>query len=149
MGFALCLFNTKAKLAIKGDDEYELYRKGDIMAIKVSDIVDYVKSANLKGKVEMIGDTEILWDLEGIYLRFLIDDRETTVLYSHRKNRFFEIGHFHEDNCDVINLLQDINGKDNRVHISAFLGCSNFGLEQKTEKKKKSWLFVRHYYSNL
>ena len=83
------------------------------------------------------------------FLRFLVDNRETTVLYSRRKSKLFEIGHFHEDNCNVISLIQDINSEDKRVHIAALLGCSNFGIEHKTEKKKKSWVLVRHYYSEI
>ena len=73
----------------------------------------------------------------GVFLRFLVDNRETTVLYSRRKSKLFEIGHFHEDNCNVISLIQDINSEDKRVHIVALLGCSDFGIEHKTKKKKK------------
>ena len=112
-------------------------------------IMEFIKSANLKGNVEITGDDEFLWDLGGIFLRFLVDNRETTVLYSRRKSKLFEIGHFHEDNCNVISLIQDINSEDKRVHIAALLGCSYFGMEHKTEKKKKSWVLVRHYYSKL
>ena len=112
-------------------------------------IMEFIKSANLKGNVEITGDDEFLWDLGGIFLRFLVDNRETTVLYSRRKSKLFEIGHFHEDNCNVISLIQDINSEDKRVHIAALLGCSDFGMEHKTEKKKKSWVLVRHYYSKL
>ena len=82
-------------------------------------------------------------------MRFLIDNSETTVLYSHRKRHLFEIGHFHEDNCDVISLIQNINSEDKRVHIAVLLVSSNFSIEHKTEKKKKSWVLVRHYYSKL
>ena len=116
---------------------------------EVLTVMEFVKSANLKGNVEIIGDNGFLWDLGGIFLRFIIDSRETTVLYSRRKSHFFEIGHFHEDNCDVISLIQDINSENKRVHISVILGGSNFSIEYKTESKKKSWLFVRHYYSEL
>ncbi len=112
-------------------------------------IMEYVKSANLKGNVEIIGDDEFLWNLGGIFLRYLIDNVETTVLYSRGKSQFSEIGHFHEDNCNVISLIQDINSEYNRVHIATLLGGSYFGIEPKTKKKKKSWLFVRHYYSEL
>jgi len=112
-------------------------------------IMEYLKSANLKGNVEIIGDDEFLWDLGGIVLRFLIDNGETTVLYSRRKSQFFDIGHFHEDNCNVISLIQDINSEYKRVHIAVLFGGSNFSIEPKTEKKKKSLLFVRHYYSEL
>ena len=85
----------------------------------------------------------------GIFLRFLVDNRETIVLYSRRKSKLFEIGHFHEDNCNVISLIQDINSFDKRVHIAALLVCSGFEIEHKTEKKKKSWVSVRHYYSEI
>ena len=112
-------------------------------------IMEFVKAANLKGNVELTGEAEFLWYLGGIFLRFLVDNRETTVLYSRHKSRFFEIGHFHEDNCDVINLVQDINREDKRVHIAVLLGGSNFGVEQKTQKKKKSCVLIRHYYSDL
>ena len=111
-------------------------------------ILDYVKSTNLKGSVE-IEETDFWWDLGGIFLHFMIDDRETTVCYSRRKSQFFDIGHFHEDNCNVISLIQNINNENNRVHIVALFGGSNFGIEQKTDKKKKSWLLGRHYYSAL
>ncbi len=116
---------------------------------EVLTVMEFVKSANLKGTVEIIGEHEFLWNLGGIFLRFLIDSRETTVLYSRRKSHFFEIGHFHEDNCEVLSLIQEINSEDKRVHIAVLLGGSNFDIEYKTEKKKKSWLVVRHYYSEL
>ncbi len=61
------------------------------MLDKVSDIMEYVKSANLKGNMEIIGDDKFLWDLDGIFLSFLVDNRETTVLYSSRKNIFFKL----------------------------------------------------------
>jgi hypothetical protein len=112
-------------------------------------IMEFIKSANLKGNVEITDDDEFLWDLGGVFLRFLIDNGETTVLYSRRKSHLFEIGHFHEDNCNVISLIQDINSEDKRVHIAALLGCSDFGIEHKTKKKKKSWVLVRHYYSEI
>ena len=119
------------------------------MADKALEIMEYVKSANLKGKVEIIDDDVVLWDLDGVCLKFLIDDGTTTILYSRRKNMLFAIGHCHEDNCDVINLIQDINSEDNMVHITVFLGSSLFAVEHKTKQKKKSWLLVRHYYSRL
>lgn len=115
---------------------------------EVLTIMEYVKTTNLKGSVE-IGETDFWWNLRGVFLHFMIDDRETTVCYSHRKSQLFDIGHFHEDNCNVISLIQDINSADNRVHITVLLGGSHFGIEQKTDKKKKSWSFVHHYYSEL
>ena len=117
---------------------------------KVFEIMEYLKSANLKGNLEIIGDGEFLWTLGVIFLRFYIDNRETTVLYSRRKSLSSEIGHFHEDTCNVIDLIQDVNSEDKRVHIAVIgLGGSNFGIEQKTDKKKRSWVIVRHYYSEL
>ena len=118
------------------------------MSNEVLSIIEYVKSTKLKGKVEIINDDQFFWDLGGIYLRFLIGDHETTVVYSKRKNQIFEIGHFHEENSDVINLIQDINCDNKRIHIVAFLG-SIFRIEDKTMRKKKSWLLVRHYYSEF
>ena len=112
-------------------------------------MIEFVKATKLKGTVEIISDYEFLWDLDGIFLRFFVDNNETTVSYSRRKSLLFEIGHFHEDNCDVISLIQDINSEDKRVHIAVLLGGSNFSIEHKTEKKKKSWVLVRHYYSKL
>ena len=112
-------------------------------------IMEFIKSANLKGNIEITDDNEFLWDLGGVFLRFHVDNRETTVLYSRGKSHFFEIGHFHEVNCDVISLIQDINSEDKRIHIAVLLGGSNFSIEHKTEKQKKSWVLVRHYYSEL
>ena len=112
-------------------------------------IMEFIKSANLKGNIEITDDNEFLWDLGGVFLRFLVDNRETTVLYSRGKSHFFAIGHFHEANCDVISLIQDINSEDKRIHIAVLLGGSNFSIEHKTEKQKKSWVLVRHYYSEL
>lgn len=113
-------------------------------------IIEYVKSAKLKGNVEIINDDQFVWDLGGIYLRFLLDNDETTVVYSKRKSQVFEIGHFHEENCNVINLIQDLNSENKRIHIVivSFLG-SDFLIEDKTKKKKKSWLLAKHYYSEL
>ena len=112
-------------------------------------IMEFIKSANLKGNIEITDDNEFLWDLGGVFLRFLVDNRETTVFYSRGKSHFFEIGHFHEVNCDVISLIQDINSEDKRIHIAVLLGGSNFSIVHKTEKQKKSWVLVRHYYSEL
>ena len=111
-------------------------------------IINYVKNTRLKGNVEIISDEEFLWDLGNIFLRFLLDNRQTTVLYSRRKNRFFEIGHFHEDNDGVLNLIKDINSENRRVHLTLYLLDSDFSGEDKTEKTKKNLLFIRHYYSS-
>ena len=117
-------------------------KKDEVLAI-----MGYVKSTDLKGNVE-IGETDFWWDLGGLFLHFMIDEIETTVFYSRRKSQFFDIGHFHEDNCNVIKLIQDINSEDKRVHVAVLLGGSSIGIENKTDKKKRSWL-IRHYYSEL
>ena len=118
------------------------------MINEVSSIIEYVKSTELKGNVEIVSDNCFMWDIGGIFLHFSIDDRETIIEYSKIKNRISYIGHFHEDNCNVINLIQDINNENKRVHICTFLG-SNFCVEDKLKKKKKNFLFIRHYYSEL
>lgn len=118
------------------------------MINEISSIMEYIKSTKLKGNVEIIKDDYFVWDIGGIFLHFLIDDRETTVEYSKRKDRIFSIGHFHEDNCNVINLIQEINNENKRVHIGVFLG-SSFCIEDKLKRKKKCLLFIRHYYSEL
>lgn len=115
---------------------------------EVSDIMEYVKSANLKGSLE-IGENEFLWNLGGIYLRFNLDDCETTISYSRHRNQVFDIGHFHEDNNNVIDLIKNINCEDKRVQISVYLLASNFRLVDKTDKRKRNWLIIRHYYSSL
>ena len=112
-------------------------------------IMEFIKATNLKENVEIIGEDQFLWDLGGVFLRFLIDNRETTVSYSINKSPFGEIGHFHEDNCDVISLIQDINNEDKRVHIAVMLLSNMFSIEYEAEEKKKNWVFARHYYSEL
>ena len=109
-------------------------------------IMEYVKTADLKGSVEINKD-EFLWDIGGIFLRFAIDIRETTVFYARRKSQLFGIGHFHEDNCDVISLINEINNEDKIVQITVYPLGSSFSIVNKNDKKKKSWGIVRHYYS--
>ncbi len=111
-------------------------------------IMEYIKSANLKGSVE-IGNNEFLWDLGGVFLRFAIDVRETTVFYLHRKSQLLNIGHFHEDNFNVISLINEINSEDKRVQITVHPLGDSFSIINKTDKKKRSWLIVRYYYSQL
>lgn len=110
------------------------------MSDEIKPIIEYVKSTKLKGNVEIISDDQFIWDLGNLYLRFLLDNHETTVLYSKKKSQIFEIGHFHEDNRDTLNLIQAINSENKRVHIVSFFG-SIFYVEDKIKKKKKSWLF--------
>ena len=114
-------------------------------------LMEYVKSTELKGKVQIISDYEFLWDLGGISLRFLFDAQEAIIIYSRCKSNCFEIGHFHEDSCNLINLIKDINNADNRIHIAVlfYMFGSTFRIENKAKKKKKSWVIVNHYYSEL
>ena len=83
MGFALRLSNTKAKPAINRTINKNLMKDTLNMRVNNKDevlaIMEFIKSANLKGNVEITGDDEFLWDLGGVFLRFLIDNGETTV----------------------------------------------------------------------
>lgn len=117
--------------------------ENDVLAI-----MEYVKTAKLKGSVE-IGKDEFLWDLGGIFLRFTIDNLETTVIYARRKSQRFGIGHFHEDNCDVISLINEINNEDKIVQVTVHPLGSSFCIVNKTDRRKKNWVIVRHYYSSI
>ena len=110
-------------------------------------IINYIKKTNLKGQIEIIDDGKFIWDLGEICLIFLVDDEGTTVSYSHRKSIFCEIGHSHENNDNLLSLIEDINNEKRRVHIATSLVGSRFNVEDKVKKKKKSWLLVKHYYS--
>ena len=72
------------------------------MSNEALSIIEFVKSTKLKGEIEIINDYVFTWNLEGIFLHFLIEEGETTVIYSQYKAHC-EIGHFHEDNCNAIN----------------------------------------------
>ena len=113
----------------------------------ISAIMEYVNTANLKGSVEIKGNS-IWWHLGDVILEFSIDSLETTVLYYCRKKKPHYIGHFHEDHSDTIPLIQDINREDKAVMITATLsGESSFKLIDKATKRKKSRFFIRRYYS--
>ena len=110
-------------------------------------IVEYVKSAKLKGKMD-IGKDWFRWDLGSIYLYFGVDLRETTVEYHRRKSRINSIGHFHVDNCNVINLIKEINCEDKTIQITTSPLGSSFTLIDNKAPKKKSWFLIRRYYSD-
>ena len=110
-------------------------------------IMEYVKSAKLKGKVD-IGKDWFWWDLGGIHLYFGVDFRETIVEYHRRKSRINSIGHFHMDHSDVINLIKEINSEDKTVQITASPLWSSFDIIDSTAPKKKSWFLIRRYYSD-
>lgn len=113
---------------------------------EILSIIEYVKSAKLKGNIK-IEENAFIWELGDVCLHFYIDYCETTIEYFGRKNKICSVGHFHEDNSSVVELINDINCESNMVEISvSFLG-SSFNLLDKTTKKKKSWFFVRRYYS--
>ena len=76
-------------------------------------IIEFVKSIKAKGYIEIINDYTFTWNLGGLFLHFLIDDEETTISYSRHKAHH-QIGHFHQDNYDVINLIQDINNENKK-----------------------------------
>ncbi|MDE6442342.1 MAG: hypothetical protein K2L12_06300 [Clostridia bacterium] len=100
----------------------------------------------LKGKVD-IGKDLLWWELGNIKLNFSVDIDETLVTYYHCKRKSKYIGHMHLDNCDLINLINDINSENKMVKITvSFLG-STFDVIDKNIKKKKSWFLVRRYYS--
>ena len=112
----------------------------------ISAIKEYVNNTNLKGCVEVKGDS-IWWHLGDVILEFCIDPRETTILYYCRKKKPHYIGHFHEDHSAIIPLIQDINSEDKMVCITVNFGESNIKLISKETPKKKNRFFVRRYYS--
>lgn len=112
----------------------------------ISAIMEYVNTADLKGRVE-IKENSIWWHLGDVILEFCVDPRETTVLYYCRKKKPHYIGHFHEDHSAIIPLIQDINSEDKIVCITSIFGESNIKLINKDTPKKKSRFFVRRYYS--
>ena len=112
-------------------------------------VMEFIKNTKLKGKVEIINDSRFIWDIGGLFLHFIQDDGEVTIEYAKKKNMLLSMGHFHKDNCNAIHLIKDINDENNRVHVVSFLLGSRFFVEDKLKKRKKSFLFIRHYYSNL
>ena len=112
----------------------------------ISAIIEYCNNTDLKGRVEIRGDS-IWWYLGDVILEFYIDSREATVLYYCKKKKPHYIGHFHEDHSAIIPLIQDINSEDKIVCISVIFGESDVKLINKDTPKKKSRFFVRRYYS--
>lgn len=108
-------------------------------------IMNYVKTAKLKGSVK-IEENQFSWYLGDIRLIFYMDLRETTVEYYRLKGKM-PIGHFHEDNSEVIKLIEDINCDGKMILITDTWLGSAIRLVDKSEKKKKSRFFVRRYYS--
>ncbi|MGN1207746.1 MAG: hypothetical protein ACI4SP_05550 [Eubacteriales bacterium] len=109
-------------------------------------IMNYIKTVNLKGKVD-IEEHFFWWNLGNIELYFCIDTNETTVSYYRNGHKLHYLGHFHIDNSDVVNLIQDINSESKIIQITySFLG-SGFSVIDKTAEKKKSWFLCRRYYS--
>ena len=109
-------------------------------------VINRIKSANLKGKTDFGADC-FSWDLGNVRLCFLFDSWETTVMY-YGPNRLFS-GHFHSDNEDLIDLINDINSKDHIIAVTFSLFGSTFEIKNRTDRRKRSNLFVRRYYSEL
>lgn len=113
---------------------------------EVSSIINYVKSAKLKGSVD-VGEEWFWWNLGDVELYFCIDKYDTTVSYFRNGHKTILIGHFHVDNSEVVKLVQDINCESKMVQITASVLFSSFSIINKTDKKKKSWFLCRRYYS--
>lgn len=111
-------------------------------------IMDYVRSAKLKGEVD-IGVYWFTWDLGGVYLRFTVFDNETDVSYFGDKVGEEPIGTLHKDNAELIQFIEEINDENKMVEIvKYFFGiCTSFSVVDKSCGKKKSSLFARRYYS--
>ena len=110
------------------------------------EIIDHVKSMHLKGEVSF-ENYGFRWELGGLSLAFIFNSGETVINYYKGKGRLVEIGHTHVDNEEVINMINEINRDDKMVKITATCLGSTFRIVDRTEKRKKSWLLVRRYYS--
>lgn len=113
---------------------------------EILSIINHIKAANLKGKTDFGADF-FSWDLGNVHLCFLFDSWETTVMY-YGPNRLFS-GHFHRDNEDVIDLIDKINSKDTIIAVTFSLLGSKFEIKSRTDRRKRSNLFVLRYYSEL
>ena len=115
---------------------------------EVLTIIEYVKSANLKGSVE-INRESFWWNLGDVTLVFYLGDGETIVEYYHSKHIRFNLGHLHVNTSDLMKFIQDINCENKMVKISVFIPLliSKLTIVNKTVGKKRSGLFVRRYYS--
>lgn len=109
-------------------------------------IMNYIKTVKVKGNVD-IGEACFWWKLGDVELHFCIDPDETTVSYYRKGHTKTSLGHFHKDNSDVVNLIQDINSESKMIQITVSFLCSNFSIINKTAPKKKSWFLCRRYYS--
>ncbi|MBO4990353.1 MAG: hypothetical protein J6D37_08495 [Clostridia bacterium] len=114
----------------------------------VASIMEYVKSATLKGSTQ-IAETWFLWNLGEISLHFILDERETTVEYFRHDDQKNAIGQIQKENSEVIGLIEEINSEDKMVLITRSLlnFCNTFAVVDKAAEKKKSSFFVRRYYS--
>lgn len=113
---------------------------------EVSEIMDYIKFADLKGSIE-VGDGYFWWKLGDVELYFCLDSMETTVEYFRRKNKMIYLGHTHCDNADALKLIQGINSGKKMLKITVTPLFSTFSVVDATTKKKKSRFLVQRYYS--
>lgn len=109
-------------------------------------IMNYIKTIKLKGNVD-IEEDGFWWDLGNIKLYFCIDKYETILSYYYKGHKLRYLGHFHEVNSDVVNLIQDINSESRIIQITDSFFDSSFSIIDKTAERKKSRFLCRHYYS--
>ena len=109
---------------------------------EVMPIIDHVKTANLKGEIEL-GENCFWWNIGEIRLFFELDTQETTVEYFYNSLLF---GHFHVENDEVIKLIQEINREDKIIEITVYLSGTGFAIIDKADKKR-SGFFKKRYYS--
>ena len=109
-------------------------------------IMEYVKSTNLKGDVD-ISEDDFWWNLGDIELYFSFDITETKIEYHLCKNKMIYLGHTHYNNSDVLKLIQEINDENKMLKITVTPLFSTLSVVDRTAKQKKSWFLVRRYYS--
>lgn len=109
-------------------------------------IMEYVKSTNLKGTVE-IGENYFWWNLGDVELYFGLDLTETKVEYYRRKNKLLYLGHAHFENSDVLTFIRDVNDENKMLQITVTPLFFTLSVIDTTAKQKKSWFLVRRYYS--
>ncbi len=113
----------------------------------VARIMEHVNSEKLKGSVETVSESEFLWHLGDVHLRFILSDTDTRVEYFHEAGVLSPVGNFSENTCDVIDLIDKINSEDKTVHITLYPFVTSCEIVDKTAERKKNVPFVENYYS--
>lgn len=107
----------------------------------------YLRSKPFKGEIA-VNEHGFKWIMGEIKLEFYFDCNEVTVIcYGRRINRFIEITHFHCDKDSIIHEIDNINSSDKMVVVGNVFGIGFYKTTDKNIKKKKSFLFYRHFYS--